>query len=187
MIMKIYVTGSHSCGKTTLSRYISTKYGLKLINEVARTVLAEKELNLESLRANIDVVNDFQKSVFLRQIEEENKYDNFVSDRSFDNLAYAIAHSTIFHEIIDTKELKDYIVKLKQKEVVIFFIRPNKATMKDDGVRETVDWDGVIAIDSMVKVLLEMFDLKYINVNTGSMQERVRLIDSVISLTRQND
>ena len=124
--MKIYVTGSHSCGKTTLSRYISTKYNLKLINEVARTVLSEKELNLESLRANIDIVNDFQKSVFFRQIEEENKYDSFVSDRSFDNLAYAIAHSTIFHELLETAELKNYIEKLRQKDVVIFFIRPIK-------------------------------------------------------------
>ena len=49
-------------------------------------------------------------------------------------------------------------------------------------MRETVDWDGIVAIDAMVKVMLEMFNLKYINVNTGSMQERVRLIDSVISL-----
>jgi len=180
--MKIYVTGAHSCGKTTLSRYISTKYELKLINEVARTVLAEKELNLESLRANIEIVNDFQKSVFFRQLEEENKYENFVSDRSFDNLAYAIAHSTVFHEILKTEQLTNYIEKLKQKDVIIFFIRPNKATLKDDGVREAVDWDGIITIDAIVKAMLEMFNLKYINVNTGSMQERVRLIDSVISL-----
>ena len=94
--MRIYFIGAHASGKTTLARYTSNKTELPLLTEVARTILAEKELSIDTLRANINVVNEYQTDIFYRQIEEEKKHENFVSDRSFDCLAYAAQHSTDF-------------------------------------------------------------------------------------------
>ena len=42
--MKVYLVGSHSSGKSTLARYISQKYNIPMIVEVARQVLSEQEL-----------------------------------------------------------------------------------------------------------------------------------------------
>lgn len=180
--MRIYVTGSHSVGKSTLCRYISNKYNLPFINEVARSVLAEKELNIEELRINLDIVDNYQQEIFYRQIAEEKKHENFVSDRTFCNLAYTASHSRVLHKLFFTQELKDYVDGLKKKDVVMFFIRPCKDTLKNDGVRESVTWDGIISIDAQIKFMLECFGLNYININTGSMQERIKLIDSVLAM-----
>jgi hypothetical protein len=38
--MRIYFVGAHATGKTTLARYVRDRYGLKLISEVARSILA---------------------------------------------------------------------------------------------------------------------------------------------------
>jgi nicotinamide riboside kinase len=181
--MKIYFVGAHSTGKTTCARYVSETYKLPMITEVARAVLSEKELHLDSLRYNLDLVDDYQESIFYRQIEEESKYTQYVSDRSFDCLAYAAQHSRILNKLIQTNEIKKYIESLWSNNSIIFFVRPSRATMKNDGVRESVNWDGVISIDSMVKFMLEMFDLKYFQINIENMQERIRLIDSVIGLS----
>lgn len=151
-----------------------------MITEVARAILAEKELQIDSLRTDITLVNSYQKSIFYRQIEEETKYTSFVSDRSFDCLAYAAQHSTIFSELINSPELKKYIESLKKPDVKIFYIRPSKATLKNDGVRENIIWDGIIAIDAIVKCLLQMYDLKYLQINTDNMQERIQFINSVL-------
>jgi nicotinamide riboside kinase len=184
--MKIYFTGSTSVGKTTIARYTAQKFNLSFINEVARSVLAEKELNIDMLRTNLDVVDSYQETIFYRQIQEENKYDNFVSDRSFDNLAYCASYSRVLNKLLNSQELKDYIEKLKQKDVIIFFVRPNRSTMKQDGVRETIDWDAIISVDGMIKFMLEMFDLNYININTPSIQERIKLVDTVINYSRKD-
>lgn len=180
--MKIYICGAHSCGKTTLAHYISQTYNLPMITEVARQVLAENELSLNSLRTDLNIVDSYQQEIFQRQIKEELKYDSFVSDRSFDNLAYAAQHSRILKKLLDSQEFKDYIQSLYSKDVIIFFVRPSKVTLKDDGVRETLNWEGVIAIDAMVKFLLEMFELPYFQINIDNMQERIRLVEAVLRI-----
>lgn len=179
--MKVYVVGAHSVGKTTLARYISNKYHLPMIPEVARTILAEKELSIDTLRTDLNAVNDYQRSIFLRQLTEEAKETGFVSDRSFDCLCYTAQHSEILSEILALDELKNYIESLKNHDVLVFFVRPCKETMRQDGVRETLNWEGVIQIDAHVKFMLEMWNIPHIQINTPSMQERARLIDSVMN------
>lgn len=182
--MRIYICGAHSCGKTTLAHYIADKYKIPMITEVARQVLSENEYNLSSLRTNLDIVDSYQEQVFYRQLSEEKKYAEFVSDRSFDNLAYAAQHSRILKKLLDSKELREYIASLRENNVVIFFVRPSKVTLKADGVRESLNWDGIVAIDAMVKFLLEMFELPYYQINMDNMQERSRMIDSVLQIKR---
>lgn len=179
--MRIYIVGSHTVGKSTLARYVSQKYNLTFLPEVARQILAEQELQIDTLRSNLDVVDDFQSKIFYRQIEQEKKYTDFVSDRSLDCLAYAAQHSRVLPALLKSTELQQYLTALKQEDVFIFFVRPSKVTLKDDGVRETLTWDGIIAIDAQVKLLFEMFELKYFQINTDSMQERVKLIESILN------
>lgn len=183
--MKIYFSAAHSLGKTTLTKYVSDTYKLPMISEVARMVQSEKELNFDSLRSNINVVNDYQKSIFYRQIEEESKHESFVCDRSLiDSLAYSSQYTNIFSSLIRSEELKNYLVDLKKSNAILFFIRPSRATLKDDGVRESLNWDNIITIDANIKLLYEMFDLRYFQINTDNMQERIKLVESVISLVK---
>ena len=181
--MKIYFVGSHSTGKTTCARYVSEKYSLPMITEVARAVLSEKELHLDTLRYDMNIVDDYQNAILYRQIDEEKKHNKFVSDRSFDCLAYAAQHTRILPKLLSSPELQGYISNLKAPDSFIFFVRPSKATLKADGVREAINWDGVVAIDAMVKYMLEMWGLRYFQINIDNMQERVKLIDNVLSLS----
>lgn len=182
--MRIYFTGCHASGKSTLARLVSKEYDLPFISEVARTILAEKEISLETLRINLEAIDNYQTMVFYRQIEEEQKYESFVSDRSFDNLAYMAQHGTQLHKIINEESCKEYIESLRQKDVIFFLVKPSKATMKNDGVRESVNWDQMVAIDANVKFMFELFNLNYIQINAESMQERVKLVKSVLAYAK---
>src|SRR5258708_15171086 len=102
--MKIYYVGSQSSGKTTLARYTSDKYKLPLLPESARLVLSELELQIDSLRADIDLVNKFQTQVFYRQIAEEKKYDNFCADRKSTRLNSS--HQIISYAVFCLKKKK---------------------------------------------------------------------------------
>lgn len=179
--MRVYIAGAHSVGKSTLSRYIADNYKLPMVTEVARQVLSERELAINSLRTNLDVVDSYQTEVFERQILEEEKYSSFVSDRTFDNLAYAVQHSRIFSKLIKLPKFEKYLESLKRSDAFVFFVRPSKETLREDGVRETLNWDGIVAIDAMIKLMIEMWEIPYFQINTPNMQERVRLMDNVLS------
>lgn len=178
---RIYLVGAHATGKTTVARWVRDRYGIPMIAEVARGVLAEMEAHLDSLRTDIALVNRYQAEVFGRQITAEQKVGGpFVSDRAFCNLAYAAHHSTILGEVFRDRRLKDYMDWVR--EGIVFFLRPHKELVRADGVRAGLEWEEVVRIDGMVKLLLEMFDVPYIPVESLSMQERVRLVERVLDL-----
>lgn len=178
---RIYLVGAHATGKTTLARWVRDRYGIPMISEVARGVLAEMEAKLDALRSDIDLIDRYQREVFERQIEAEAHQEGaFVSDRAFCNLAYAGHHATILGEIATDPRLQTYMQSVR--EGLVFFLRPHRELVVADGVRAGLEWEEVVRIDGMVKLLLEMFRVPYIPVETLSMQERVRLIERVLDL-----
>jgi hypothetical protein len=178
---RIYLVGAHATGKTTVARWVRDRYSIPMIAEVARGVLAEMEAHLDSLRTDISLVNRYQAEVFARQIAAEQKVDGpFVSDRAFCNLAYAAHHSTILGEVFRDRRLADYMSWVRQG--IVFVLRPHKELVRADGVRAGLEWEEVVRIDGMVKLLLELFDVPYIPVESLSMQERVRLVERVLDL-----
>lgn len=179
--IRVYLVGAHATGKTTLARWVRDHYGIPMIAEVARGVLAEMEARLETLRTDIALVNRYQYEVLRRQIDAEHGVGgSFVSDRAFCNLAYAAHHSTILADIFRDRKLGEYMNWVRQG--IVFFVRPHRELVVADGVRAGLEWEEVVRIDGMVKLLLEMFDVPYIPVESLSMQERVRLVERVLDL-----
>ncbi len=177
--MRIYFVGSHATGKTTLCRYVSRRYNLPMITEVARGVLAEMETNFDALRCDIERVAEYQERVFARQVAIEKLHDGkFVSDRAFDNLAYAAEHATTVADLMSDQRFKDYMSWVSQG--IVFFLRPHPSLLKEDGVRAGVSWDSVVRIDGMVKLLLEQHRVRYLPIESVSMQERVRAVEFVV-------
>ena len=178
--MRIYFVGSHATGKTTLCRYVSRRYGLPMISEVARAVLAEMETALDALRTDMDLVAEYQERVFARQVAVEKSHDGrFVSDRAFDNLAYVAEHTTNAGAMMNDQRFRDYMRWVSQG--IVFFLRPHQSLLKDDGVRAGVSWDSVLRIDGMVKLMLEQHQISYLPLESVSMQERVRAIEFVLA------
>jgi predicted ATPase len=184
--MRIYFVGSHATGKTTLCRYVSRRFGLPMITEVARGVLAEMEASLDSLRADLDLVAAYQRRVFEKQIATERAHTGgFVSDRAFDNLAYAAEHTTILADLLGDPAFQEYMEWVSRG--MVFFLRPHPSLLKEDGVRAGVSWDSVLRIDGMVKLLLEQHRIVYMPVESVSMQERVRMLEFVLARRDAND
>src|SRR5262245_27790133 len=177
--MRIYFVGSHATGKTTLCRHVSRRYGLPMITEVARAVLAEMETCLDALRTDMELVAEYQERVFARQVAIEHQHDGrFVSDRAFDNLAYVAEHTTNAAAMMNDQRFRDYMQWVS--EGVVFFLRPHPSLVKEDGVRAGVSWDSVLRIDGMVKLMLELHRVAYLPIESVSMQERVRAVEFVL-------
>ena len=68
------------------------------------------------------------------------------------------------------------------REGIVFYLRPHPELIRADGVRAGLAWEDVVRIDGMVKLLLEMFGVPYVPIESLGMQERVRLVTRVLSL-----
>ena len=176
--LRIYVCGSHSTGKTTLARQVADRTGLPFLNEIARQVIAERELTFEVMRANVSLVNDYQEEVFKRQIKHEEQHQSFVSDRCFDNLAYSARHTEIFQTLMKRPAIKSYIKKVKNS--LVFFIRPHPDLMMTDGFREQSNWNEIVRIDAMVEMLISWFDIPVIGITELNMRNRLRTAMSAV-------
>src|SRR5262245_17164199 len=177
--MRIYFVGSHATGKTTLCRYVSRRYGLPMISEVARAVLAEMETGFDTLRTDMDLVAEYQERVFARQVAVERLHEGrFVSDRAFDNLAYVAEHTTNAAAMMNDQRFHDYMSWVR--EGIVFFVRPHQSLLKEDGIRAGVSWESVLRIDGMVKLMLEEHKISYLPLESVSMQERVRAVEFVL-------
>jgi nicotinamide riboside kinase len=179
MGMRIYFVGAHATGKTTMTRYVSRKFGLPMITEVARAVLAELETSLDALRTDMDLVAEYQRRVFERQVQVEKlQQTGFVSDRAFDNLAYAAEHTLVLADLLSGDAYKSYTEWVAQG--IVFYLRPHQELLKEDGVRAGLTWDSVLRIDGMIKFMLEQSRIPYLPIESASMQERARAVDFVL-------
>ena len=177
--MRIYFVGAHATGKTTMTRYVSRKFGLPMITEVARAVLAELETSLDTLRTDMDLVAEYQRRVFERQVQVEHMQGTgFVSDRAFDNLAYAAEHTLVLADLLAGDAYKSYTEWVSQG--IVFYLLPHQELLKEDGVRAGLTWDSVLRIDGMIKFMLEQARIPYLPIESASMQERARAVDFVL-------
>jgi hypothetical protein len=68
-------------------------------------------------------------------------------------------------------------------EGIVFFVRPHKDLLKEDGVRAGVTWESVLRIDGMIKLMLEQGRIPYLPIESVAMQERARAVDFVLKRT----
>ena len=157
----------------TAMKTLAQELGLPLINEVARQVMAELELSFESLRVNLHQVAKYQREVFARQLEVESRYpEGFVSDRTFCNLAYAARHSTALPDLLDARAMEYF--KQVREEGLVFFVRPDRECMVNDGMRERVGWDEINRIDGILDFILSWQRIPAIGISELNMKDRVR-------------
>lgn len=182
--LRIYVCGAHSTGKTTLARHLARELELPLINEVARQVIAEMELSFESLRVDLDRALDYQRKVFQRQLDVEERFPGgFVSDRSFDNIAYAARHCTTISGILDDRA--DEYFRMVRERSLVFYVRPQRECMVNDGFRETVAWDEINRIDGMLDFIFTWQRIPCIGISELNMKDRVRTAMAAVRLYKQ--
>ena len=186
--LRIAFVGADSTGKSTIARWCKTNLNLPLINEVARQVIGELETNFPALRADLDATTAYQAEVFKRQVQVSLSHKGgYVSDRAHDNLVYAAAFANDYHTLIQSDDLARYLDHLE--DVLIFFVRPHKSLLKNDGVRAPVKWRDIVRIDGMIHLLLRSLvvpktgkPLRYFEIVSPILLDRVELVRNVVAL-----
>jgi hypothetical protein len=65
--VRIYCIGAHASGKSTMAKYLSDKYKLELVPEMATAICQEWNTTINEIRLDLDKADRFQIEVFKRQ------------------------------------------------------------------------------------------------------------------------
>ncbi|WP_437304473.1 ATP/GTP-binding protein [Sorangium sp. So ce388] len=181
--MKIAFTGASSTGKTTLVRSIiakneSQRYFSQFLTADARAILDElgfhsmDDMSRSQLRA-------FQLSYFYRKQQIEQNQDNFITDRSFvDVAAYWVLRDTF-----DVPEEQARLVLPCSREAskydIHFYFPYGLINFEPDGYRSN-DIIFHQRIDSQILLLLESWRLPYVRIQTANHEERIKYVLSCL-------
>lgn len=181
--LKIFLVGAHSTGKTTILEHIYERYNINKIHETAREIIQKYGGSLKDIRCDLELSKRFQRDIIEQQIEKEKRTDNpFIADRGLDIIAYFCEHTLDTSEILSKDYVREYLNKYKDDESVVFFIRPEKCLIEDDGVREDLSPEDIYKMDGIIKYILESYNINYITLRTKNLNERIRAVQTVLEL-----
>jgi len=168
--MRIAIIWSHSTWKSTLIKELDT-LGYPIIEEVSRRVI--KKVWIEPITMSEIAFLGFETMVYNVQIQEEDKLQDFISDRwVIDILAYCkwrIAYDFI----------KPWVDKrlLEVKYDYIFYIPIEFGLVQDDVRSKEKTYQQ--EIDNNIKELIKEYNLKVITIK-WSVEERVNKVVQLI-------
>jgi len=186
----IYVCGAEGTGKTDWTGRIARNYKLLMLPETARIELDCRGGSFGPLLSNPAAMNDYQRAVFDRQIALElATMPAYVADgHCLENLAYASENAQRVADLyqrfmhdFDSQIQREYEVLTRLHRGVVFFLRPHPSMNAQDGIRIGADYVAKQRIDAKLELLMQLWRVQYISVETPNAARREELIDYVLA------
>lgn len=165
--MKIALTGTMSCGKSTL---------VKALGELPEFkdyfIATERSKYLRDLGVKLNTDSTVKGQImFLGERTSELFHDNLITDRSlWDISAFTLSAKSINWS--DKFKLVEIAMSLRNEYDYVFYVSPEGVEIEDNGVR-TVDPTYRNRIDFAIKELLKEYPPTRLFTISGSTEERI--------------
>jgi nicotinamide riboside kinase len=172
--MKIGLTGTISCGKTTLVNELAK---LEQFKEYKTATERSKYLRDQGIALNTDSTLKGQL-VFAAERSLELMNENIITDRTcFDVCAFTLSSQTISQR---QKELyTNLVMELRNDYDLIIYVSPKGVEIENNGVRET-NSDYRDKIDNVINLILDEYPPKQLLRIEGTIEQRISQIEQYL-------
>lgn len=176
--MKIGLTGTMSCGKTTL---VNALKELPQFKDYKFATERSKYLRDLGIPLNTDSTLKGQ-TIFLAERVSELMHENLITDRTvIDVMAFTQAAKSI--KPADKTSYEEYARNFINEYDYIFYVSPEGVEIEDNGIR-TIDAEYRDQIDYIIKGLCHLYNHRMSNFHmiSGTTEERINQILETVSL-----
>ena len=176
--MKIGLTGTMSCGKTTL---VNALKELPQFKDYKFATERSKYLRDLGIPLNTDSTLKGQ-TIFLAERVSELMHENLITDRTvIDVMAFTQAAKSI--KPADKTSYEEYARNFINEYDYIFYVSPEGVEIEDNNVRET-NAEYRDQIDYIIKGLCHLYNHRMSNFHmiSGTTEERIKQILETVSL-----
>jgi len=176
--MKIGLTGTMSCGKTTL---VNALKELPQFKDYKFATERSKYLRDLGIPLNTDSTLKGQ-TIFLAERVSELMHENLITDRTvIDVMAFTQAAKSI--KPADKTSYEEYARNFINEYDYIFYVSPEGVEIEDNGIR-TIDAEYRDQIDYIIKGLCHLYNhrMKKFTMISGTTEERINQILKIINL-----
>jgi nicotinamide riboside kinase len=168
--MKIGLTGTMSCGKTTLAKALGE---LEQFKDYIIQTERSKYLSNLGIPLNTDSTLPGQ-FVFLAERASELLQLNIITDRTI----WDVCSFTLSAKLISDWEKRTFVesaMNLKDYYDLVIYVSPRGVSVEDNGIR-TTDLGYRVKIDNAIQMSLEEFKPKKLISVEGTTEERIATI-----------
>jgi nicotinamide riboside kinase len=167
---RIGLTGTMSCGKTTLAKALGETDRFK--DYIVQTERSKYLSNL-GIPLNTDSTINGQ-FVFLAERASELLHENIITDRTI----WDVCAFTLSAKSIDQFTKRDFVeaaMNLRDQYDVVFYVSPEGVEIEDNGIR-AIDPEYRDKIDTVIKLSLEEFKPNKLITVEGTTEQRIATI-----------
>ncbi|XP_045157031.2 uncharacterized protein LOC123523414 [Mercenaria mercenaria] len=191
-IVRIYICGPHSTGKTTLLNDLRPHIGnTEIVEEVARGIIRKHGWTRNDIlpEKHPDVFLQLSEEILAAQIETGKKYaslgQDFICDRALDPIIYCGFYiSEQAKEAMYGLDGMDQWLESLRKSLVIL-VSPHPECIHDDSVRFSSSIEELREFYAKFEKELHHNQIRYVKLTQLDRQERVRTVLRELSIFRR--
>ncbi|XP_074652862.1 uncharacterized protein LOC141907185 [Tubulanus polymorphus] len=183
MVLRIYICGAHSTGKTTLLHdVIPHLKNIHVVEEVARKIIERNGWSRNDFQPskNPEMFRRLNTEIIEEQmrIDEHNTSQNidFISDRGLEPLVYCeyYINSEAKRELLELPGLRTWLNRLKRS--LLFVVSPHVECLSEDGVRLQSSISELRSFTELLVRELDKHQIPFILIDNLNRQERINLV-----------
>jgi len=185
-MLRVFVCGAHSVGKTTLVNKVGKEMNLHIQAEVARNVIKDLNLRREDFDPKINPTKfeELQERILEAQckVEECNSRNGtpYIADRGIDPLIYSLLYlgEESMKRLSNLPSTKECINRYKNS--LMFVVRPYPECLQTDDIRLVPKMEELINYTNIMEKVLQENDIPYTVIDVLDLKKRVDIVKEKI-------
>ncbi|XP_060583365.1 uncharacterized protein LOC132739631 [Ruditapes philippinarum] len=191
-ILRIYICGPHSTGKTTLLNDLRPHLGdVTVVEEVARGIIKNHGWSRDDFipDKHPDVFRQLNEEILEAQIANDIKYsssgEDFICDRALDPIIYCgyYVSEQAKEAMYKLHGIHEWLDRMRRSFVIL--VSPHPECITDDNVRLPSPIEELREFHAKFKQELHKNNIKYLELTQLDRQERVNIVIKELNKFRQ--
>lgn len=185
-MLRVFICGAHSVGKTTLVNEVGKKLSLHVEAEVARKVIKDLNLRREDFdpETNTSKFEELQEKILEAQCKVEEQHSRngtpYIADRGIDPLVYSLMYlgENSMKRLLSLPSSQECVNRYRTS--LVFVVRPFRECLQTDDIRLVPKMEELSKFTNLMEKVLQDNRIPFTVIDVLDLKKRVDIVQEKI-------